>query len=61
MNAPSLYRAVYQSADARLRGMTFAAPTAEAARQVAEGWQANDKLLTLQALRELPPPLFTLL
>lgn len=52
----TLYRAVYQQTNGspRPRGMTFAAPDAQAAAIVAEDWQLpGDVLLTVKALRKL--------
>lgn len=51
----TLYRAIYQlKASGRVRGMTFAAPDAGKAAQVAEDWQLpGDQLLTVMPLRPL--------
>lgn len=63
MNAPTMYRAIYQAPakdGGKLRGMTFTASDAETAAQVAEDWQIYDTLLVLKPLRPLQRPLFTL-
>ncbi len=51
----TLYRALYQRADGRTRGMTFAARDAAAAAKDAADWCAGDKLLTVSFVRELKP------
>jgi hypothetical protein len=52
----TLYRAVYAPTDGtpRPRGMTFAAPDAQKAAEIAEDWQLpGDVLLTVKPLRKL--------
>jgi len=56
MNAPALYRAVYQRTDGSLRPrrMTFAADDAAEAVTVAEDWQLpSDRLLVVKRVRPL--------
>lgn len=52
----TLYRAVYQQTNGspRPRGMTFAAPDAQMAGEIAEDWQLpGDRLLVVKPLRKL--------
>lgn len=52
----TLYRAVYAPTDGRprVRGMTFAAPDAQHAAQIAEDWQLpDDVLMVVKPLRKL--------
>lgn len=52
----TLYRAVYAQTNGspRPRGMTFAAPDAQKAAEIAEDWQLpGDVLLTVKPLRRL--------
>ena len=50
----TLYRALYLTLAGKSRRMTFAAGDAEAAHRIAEEWElADDRLLTVQALRPL--------
>lgn len=51
----TLYRALYQiQANGRVRGMTFAAQSAERAARIAEDWQLpGDVLLTVKPLRPM--------
>ena len=56
----NLYRALYQSADSHIRGLTFAAATAAEATRIAEGWQIRDRLLVVKLLRPMQRPLLEL-
>jgi hypothetical protein len=62
MTNAALYRAVYQAPppSSRIRGMTFAAASAQDAGRIAEDWQIRDRLLVVKQLRPLARPLLEL-